>query len=649
MKDTALLKTDSVDAVDSRVLHAMVREDQLLAVRRSMLTAIPVNVLLALTGMFVAMNAGLGRLGMIWFALAAVVNAGRALLCRLDYRGAVERHLRITYVAAGISGLVWALVPILCAGFTAPQTLFYLVVVAGVTAGAVTYGNAYAPVPVAFITPPLLSAAGCLFYAGGFDRTSLAIVVMLYLVALIRSAFISEHGFRENSRLKNEATTLAHSLRDAHAYEQELAKEMHRRALHDALTGLHNREGFMHAAAPLLASGDDKQLCLLMLDLDGFKAINDVFGHKAGDRVLTEVGHLLQRELAPLATVTGRWGGDEFAVLYVVQGKNDAPHQVAGQIIAAIAATTVHQSSYLGASIGIYVGRKIPIDDMIVFADAALYEAKRGGRNQYHLFDDLLRQRLDTRRDVERDLPGAIAERRLEVWYQPIVNPADRQVDSVEALLRWHHPRHGWLAPEDIIFIAANIGQSEALLRTILSNVCRCQQSLADIGISHLRIAMNVSPREMSRLPINEMVREVLASEAMPTSLLEIEITEETALDIDAVQQKLSALAESGVRIAVDDFGVGYSSLSSLRSEHVHRVKIDRSFVHGLAQSQENKVLVESILNLGRSLGLEVVAEGVEHEADMQALRELGCGLIQGFYIARPMPLNALLKWLTPA
>ena len=651
------IKPQAIDRVDNEMLRRMVCADQLESVRHSVLAALPVNAILAFTGMLVAIHAGLATAGILWFALSLAVNGARAFLCgRLsspDARPAgverhrfVERHLRLAWIAALASGLIWAMVALLCGGYTSPQTIFYLTVICGITAGSVTHGSAYAAVPIGFITPPLVSAAVCLLYVGGFNQTSLGLTVLLYFAALVRISLQSEKAFREGSLLKNEATTLAVSLRAAHAHEQALAKEMHFRALHDSLTGLLNRDGFLHAAATRVGDRSGAPVCILLLDLDGFKAINDIFGHKAGDEVLVEVAQLLRRELADIDAVIGRLGGDEFAALYGIQAGVHTPESFSNRIIELIAAAKVRQRGHLGASIGISVATNTDVGDMLAFADAALYVAKRGGRNQYYVFDAELRRQLDMRRDVERDLPAALADRAIEVWYQPIVGTSEQQLDSLEGLLRWNHPKHGWLAPEDIIFIAANTGMSEPLLRFILGEICDCLHRLQTHEHGEVIVAMNVSPREMSRLALNDIVLEVLGAHGTPPSSLEIEITEETALDIYTVQHKLSALAAAGVRIAIDDFGVGYSSLASLRGEHVHRVKIDRTFVRDLASSPENKVLVASILSLGTSLAIEVVAEGVETQDDMMALQALGCHLMQGFYLARPMRLADTLVWI---
>ncbi len=318
-------------AGDGPDLRASIRRDQLEAVRRSVQQAMPVNALLGVTGALVAANAGLGGAGLAWFTVSSVVNLTRFGLCRAPCLGlatpegappdqaraaarAVDRHLHLATVAAFLSGLVWSLVALLCDGYTAPQTLFYLVVVCGITAGSVTHGMAYAAIPASFITPPLLTVAGCLAWAGGFDRTGLALTTLLYLAALLRSAIETERNFCRTSRLKNEATALARARQEAHAAASSLADEMRRRATHDALTGLMNRAGFAQAAeARILRPGPAP--CLMLLDLDGFKSVNDVYGHSTGDRVLIEVAQRLRRTLPPGA-LAARFGGDEFAVLY---------------------------------------------------------------------------------------------------------------------------------------------------------------------------------------------------------------------------------------------------------------------------------------------------------------------------------------------
>jgi EAL domain-containing protein (putative c-di-GMP-specific phosphodiesterase class I) len=279
---------------------------------------------------------------------------------------------------------------------------------------------------------------------------------------------------------------------------------------------------------------------------------------------------------------------------------------------------------------------------MLSCADEALYASKAAGRNRYRLFDSGLRERLQMRRDLERDLSQALAENALEVWFQPIYAGDARMLAGLEALVRWRHPRLGWIAPPDLIAAAATAGLTESLLRYILEQVCGMMQILRTRGLPMVRVSINVSPREMAQVPVDEIVIERLGALGMPSAMLEVEITEETALDIGAVQGKLQALSRAGIRVALDDFGIGYSSLSSLRQLRADRIKIDRSFVTGLSTCDDKRGLVLAVLGLGRLLGLEMVAEGVESAEDLQSLQAMGCPFLQGYHLGRPMPVRTL-------
>ncbi|MGF3021793.1 putative bifunctional diguanylate cyclase/phosphodiesterase [Methylobacterium aquaticum] len=644
---------------DSPDLSASIRRDQLEAVRRSVQHAMPVNALLGVTGAVVAAHAGLGRAGLAWFAMSSAVNLARFGLCRAPCLGlaapegarpgqaraaaqAIDRHLRLATLAAFLSGLVWSLVALLCDGYTAPQALFYLVVTCGITAGAVTHGMAYAAIPASFITPPLLTVAVCLAWTGGFDRTCLALTVLLYLAALLRSAVETERGFRRTSRLKNEATALARARQEAHEAASALADEMRRRATHDGLTGLMNRAGFAQAAeARILRPGPAP--CLILLDLDGFKSVNDVYGHSTGDRVLIEVAQRLRRTLPPEA-LAARFGGDEFAVLYDPSAEVPPADLAANLVAVVVEPFESFDAGRLGVSLGLCHAHGPSLTQMLSCADEALYAAKAAGRNRFRIFDESLRGRLEMRRDSERDLSHGLAETGLSVWFQPIFSDGGRRIAGLEALVRWNHPTHGWIPPGEIVAAAARSGLTESLLRFILEQVCGLMQGLRAGGLRDVRVAMNVSPREMAQIPVDEIVLERLRALGLPSSLIEIEITEETALDIEAVQDKLLALSRAGICVALDDFGIGYSSLASLRQLRAGRVKIDRSLVTGLSASDDKRGLVQAVLGLGRTLGLEVVAEGVETAEDLAMLRALGCPFMQGYHLGRPVPAEQALR-----
>ncbi|WP_294365526.1 EAL domain-containing protein [Pseudacidovorax sp.] len=650
--------------LDAAELRRMVRHDQMVAVRHSVLAAIPINAVLTVAALLMAYSGGELAMGVVWAMLSALVNITRAIVCRLPYRGpqdapsgepaapalsgrwwrtrSVEWHLRAATLLGLCSGLVWAMVPLLCDGYTSPQTLFYLTVVCGITAGSVTYGIAYAWVPIFFITPALLSVAACLLVAGGFERQMLALMVFVYLAALIRSGVQSEAAFKRGSRLKNEATAMADRLRQAHESSQAAARELEFRAMHDPLTRLFNRDGFADAAGRRLAAAGEREQCLLMLDLDGFKAINDVFGHGVGDRVLQDVGRWLSKELERLDAVVGRWGGDEFVVLYDVPGSAQSPEQLARLLTQRIPQASVMEGGQLGVSVGLCVGRGLGVMDMLTFADEALYSAKRAGGDSFRFFDHGLQQALMVRRDVERDLGMGLETGGVVLWYQPIFT-AGGELHSFEALLRWLHPRHGWVSPEQIVHAAAATGLARRLLNHVLTQVCLAARQLDAAGMGHLPLAVNVSPREMAHLDVDDLVLDTLQRHGVPPRRLQLEITEEVALNAESTQGKLARLAAAGVAISIDDFGVGYSSLASLRGDHVRQVKIDRSFISGLDASRDNRLLVGTILQMGRSLGIDVVAEGVERVEELMALRALQCPLMQGYHLCRPAPLDEIV------
>ncbi len=655
-------------------LDRQIRRDQRDAVRASVQQALPVNMLLGLAGFLVAMHSGHGAAGALWFSASTAVNLLRLSLCRAPFADrmhppdgssipaesaadAVDRDLRLACLAALLSGSVWAFLPVLCDGYTSAQTLFYLTLTCGITAGAVIHGTAYARIPICFITPPLLSVVGCLLAAGGFDRICLTATVLFYLTALIRSALATERGFRETSRLKNEATALAEARKAAHASASALAEEMRERATHDGLTGLLNRAGFVQCAEERLAAGG--AVSLMLLDLDGFKSVNDVYGHTTGDRVLAEVARRIRAALPP-GCDAARLGGDEFALLFdpsqEIGSQEIGSQEIGSQAIespAALAARLIRtvaepfegfDAGRLGMSVGICARPAESLTHLLSCADEALYAAKRSGRNHVHLFDEGLHRRLEMRRDCERGLSQALAEGALEVWFQPIFGEDGRRITGLEALVRWRHPVHGWVPPTDLIAAAAMAGLTESLLRFILEQVCAMLRALRERGLDAIPVAMNVSPREMAQIAVDEIVLGRLRVLDLPTTALEIEITEETALDIEAVQGKLLALSRAGVRMALDDFGTGYSSLASLRQLRAERVKIDRSLVTGLTTDEDKRGLVEAVLGLGRALNLEVVAEGIETADDLATLQAMGCPFMQGYHLGRPQPAEAVLR-----
>lgn len=636
---------------DEARLDALIREDQAAAVRRSLSITIPVNALLSAITFAVLAYQGRVELGGAWFAAACAVNLLRLAQCRRSLpfpagqsatRGG--EALRSAALLSFLSGVVWASLPLLSIG-TGAESTFHVIVGAGITGGSIAMGFAYAPVAIGFVAPIIVS--NCIYFAlgGTFEQLCLAATIAIYFVALTRSALQSQTAFRIATSLKHEATALAASLQAANDRAVALAADMRHRALHDPLTNLLNRAGFLQELDH--RRGRSSSTCrVMMLDLDRFKSINDVFGHRTGDQVLVEVSRRMVSSL-PGDAALARLGGDEFAIVFNEGAADFDGPRIAERLIAAIGAPFADvDAGRIGLSIGIYDGPFADAADVIGYADEALFAAKEAGRGRSCVFDGELRRRLETRRDIERDLGEALRSGAVQVWYQPIFGDGGHRLDTVEALLRWNHPSHDWISPVEILNAAALAGQAQLLFGFIADQVCDMAQRLRALGRSDIRVAMNVSPREISQLPVVSLLLTRVRAAGLSADAIEIEITEETALDIGAVEGKLASLSGAGIRIAVDDFGVGYSSLATLRQFRADRIKVDRCFVTGLATSAENRTLVQAIIGLGRALNLDVVAEGIESNDDLLALRALGCQLMQGYHLGRPMPAETLLASL---
>lgn len=387
-------------------LQDAVLRDQHLALRETVRLSIPINMVLGACAFAVAIYSGVAKAGAIWLAFSTVVNLSRLWLCRfpLDQNGVMITRLRLGSditranlnmhsVLAFCSGLVWAFIPLLSDWYTTAQTLFYAAVVCGITAGAVTYGYSYARVPTFFITPPLVSSAICLWDPGVFDRYLLAATTVLYLFALARGARVNEGLFVNNSRRSNEAKALSTQLELATKEAVKLADDSYKRANLDQLTGLLNRRGFLERAEIEIIKNED--LAMFMLDLDGFKAINDAFGHRFGDKILVEIADKLNAVLGD-QTIISRLGGDEFAVLFPSGTSVASIVSIAVELINIVSRRSDDVSPMkVGMSIGIYFGKAPSLDDALQYADVALYAAKQAGRNQYKVFDEILREKVD--------------------------------------------------------------------------------------------------------------------------------------------------------------------------------------------------------------------------------------------------------------
>jgi diguanylate cyclase (GGDEF)-like protein/PAS domain S-box-containing protein len=425
---------------------------------------------------------------------------------------------------------------------------------------------------------------------------------------------------------------------DAHELQEQLVHE----AYHDGLTQLASRALFREKLEQALDGcrrTDD--VAILFLDLDGFKEVNDSLGHAAGDQLLVQVADRLRDSVRAGDTVA-RFGGDEFAVLVEsIVARADA-ETVADRIVEAVGAPVVidGRELHVGASIGIAsAADAADMEQLLRNADLAMYKAKSGGGSGYAMYDPHMHNALVQRLELESDLRVALERAELALHYQPTVDLVTGEIVGFEALVRWHHPTRGVVAPFDFIGIAESTGLIVPLGRWVLAEACRQAVAWGAGTGRRLKMAVNVSVRQFEDCDLAAMVSEVIAETGMPVDQLCLEMTESVLLtDTDENLTQLLRLKALGVTLAMDDFGTGYSSLAYLRRFPMDTLKIDRSFVDRLGGDSEDVALVRTIVRLGQSLGMSTVAEGIEDAAQLAALRELGCDLAQGYFLSRPVP-----------
>jgi diguanylate cyclase (GGDEF)-like protein len=406
------------------------------------------------------------------------------------------------------------------------------------------------------------------------------------------------------------------------------------------------RERLQHEAARARRDGTGFALCLL--DVDDFKLINDTLGHAAGDDLLRAIAARLDGAMRT-TDMLARLGGDEFVVLGPDLQTEEEARSLARRVADALRPPFTLQGSDLAvrASIGVVQGGgDSTADALLRDVDLAMYDAKSRGRGQQALFDASMRERLRNRVRVESELDEALRNGDLRVYYQPVVTAGERRISGVEALVRWQHPEGGLVPPDEFIPVAEATGQIIELGRFVMEEACRQLVSWRAEGLvdDAFHVAVNVSWRQLTRPGFPEDVAAVLAHTGLDPARLGLEITETIAMDsAESSGEVLDQLAALGVELLLDDFGTGVSSLARLKRLPVDTLKIDRAFVRGVGDREdEDDAIVAAILAMADALGLEVVAEGVETEAQLARLDQLGCGLIQGFLFSRPLPAAEL-------
>ena len=411
-------------------------------------------------------------------------------------------------------------------------------------------------------------------------------------------------------------------------------------ARHDPLTGLPNRvlyqEHTDHALAEIRHTGG---LAVLYIDLDHFKTINDTLGHPIGDALLCAAAQRLRDETRATDMII-RLGGDEFAVI-----QTSATHYADAKMFAERLIQCLGKpfqigghTLLVGASVGIAItgDKRVNAETLLKRAEIALYKAKEDGRNAYRFFEADMDERMQTRRRLEIDLRTAVAERQFENYYQPLVTVATREVGGVEALVRWRHPTRGIVSPGDFIAVAEETGLIVPIGMQVLEQACLDALQWPE----PIKVAVNLSALQFRDRNIAREIAAVLERTALPATRLELELTESVLLqDSETTLALLHEIRDLGVRISMDDFGTGYSSLSYLHRFPFDKIKIDQSFVRGLNKSVDCLAIIRAVLGLGRSLGMRVVAEGVETPEQLALLEREGCDQVQGYLFSKPVPM----------
>lgn len=412
-------------------------------------------------------------------------------------------------------------------------------------------------------------------------------------------------------------------------------------AMTDWLSRLPNRRALLAQLETLSLEDPNEAICVVFIDLDGFKDVNDIYGHNVGDRLIVEIAKSL-RDKVPASGMLARMGGDEFAMMIGGRQASETASRFAEQVLAGLALPVRlgERTIYIGASIGIACGTLLECTSTELFrrADIAMYHSKMNGKGRISHYDAALNTARERQLTIENDIRDGLMRNEFDVWYQPIVDARSQQMVGVEALVRWPRRPAGTLPPDQFVTIAETSGLIHALGQFVLRRACVDLQPLSD-----LKLSVNISPAQFRDPAFEEKVAGVLRDSHFPAHRLQLEVTETYVLENpDRACAALGNLKALGTAIALDDFGTGYSSIGYLRRFNFDTIKIDKSLAGLIDNDEQAAALVGGTIQIASALGMTVIAEGVENEKQMKLLRLAGCDRLQGFFFSAPMPIDAL-------
>lgn len=418
--------------------------------------------------------------------------------------------------------------------------------------------------------------------------------------------------------------------------QQAAERESHRLAMHDQLTGLGNRRSLEAYGAKFLAEkAKFERRSLMLIDLDHFKPVNDIYGHAAGDKVLVDYASRIEKHFP--GGMVARFGGDEFAVISPPLANDSEANGYARACIAGISEPFHFNDAvlHLGASVGVAMFGKDgdSIGEVMRRADIALYKAKHAGRHQVAFFEEELEKDIRERSWIESELAKAVRDGNIIPFFQPIVDLSTRAVIGYEALARWRHAERGLISPMEFIPVAESCG----LISQIGEHILRKASQAALEWPAHVKLSINLSPVQLREKTLGLKIISILGETGLPPQRLEVEITENALVsDIETARDTIEQLRAAGIAVALDDFGTGCSTLQHLRTCKFDKLKIDRSFVASMQQNEESRLIIDAILSLSRSFGIRCTAEGIEDQAELDALTGWGCTEGQGYLFGKP-------------